>query len=83
MSRLTLFHHLERVEAMRCYWELKHVQLEQVGLLFNVKVHSNMTYFLCTTVQKIVTSMQDAVGMLWIYLLYFLVPPNRGGCITM
>uniref|UniRef100_A0A8C1QGV6 Myosin light chain kinase family, member 4b n=1 Tax=Cyprinus carpio TaxID=7962 RepID=A0A8C1QGV6_CYPCA len=28
MGRLGFFGHLERVERMRCYWELKHVQLQ-------------------------------------------------------
>ncbi|XP_065113049.1 myosin light chain kinase family member 4 isoform X2 [Paramisgurnus dabryanus] len=33
MNRLTLFHHYERVEAMRCYWELKPVQRQTIEQL--------------------------------------------------
>jgi len=28
VGQLAVFGHLERVERMRCYWELKHVQLK-------------------------------------------------------
>ncbi|KAF5908462.1 myosin light chain kinase family member 4-like isoform X3 [Clarias magur] len=32
-GRTDFFHHLERVEMLRCYWELKHVQREGLGQL--------------------------------------------------
>ena len=28
LGRLALYCHLEKVETMRCFWELKHVELE-------------------------------------------------------
>ncbi|KAK3516527.1 hypothetical protein QTP70_021747, partial [Hemibagrus guttatus] len=31
IGRMDYFRHLERVETLRCYWELKHVQLEGLG----------------------------------------------------
>ncbi|KAL7875596.1 hypothetical protein AOLI_G00105590 [Acnodon oligacanthus] len=35
LGRLAFFRHLERVETMRCFWELKHIELtgdfEEVG----------------------------------------------------
>lgn len=27
-GKLAFFHYLERVETMRCFWELKHIELE-------------------------------------------------------
>ncbi|KAM9435353.1 uncharacterized protein mylk4b isoform 1-T1 [Clarias gariepinus] len=32
-GRTDFFHHLERVEMLRCYWELKHVQRDGLGQL--------------------------------------------------
>ena len=31
LGRLALYRHLEKVETMRCFWELKHVELEGGG----------------------------------------------------
>jgi len=31
VGRLALYRHLEVVETMRCFWELKHVELEGAG----------------------------------------------------
>lgn len=28
LGKLAFFHYLERVETMRCFWELKHIELE-------------------------------------------------------
>lgn len=28
LGRLAFYRHLEKVETMRCFWELKHVELE-------------------------------------------------------
>ncbi|ROI33825.1 hypothetical protein DPX16_20339 [Anabarilius grahami] len=36
VGRLEFFGHLERVERMRCYWELKHVQLKTLEQRFQV-----------------------------------------------
>ncbi|XP_060721091.1 myosin light chain kinase family member 4 [Tachysurus vachellii] len=33
IGRMDFFRHLERVETLRCYWELKHIQLEGLGQL--------------------------------------------------
>ncbi|KAG5286719.1 hypothetical protein AALO_G00018020 [Alosa alosa] len=30
-GKLTFFHYLERVGTMRCFWELKHIELEGLG----------------------------------------------------
>lgn len=49
MGRLGFFGHLERVERMRCYWELKHVQLqtlEQVTLQKNARHWHTCSYTL-------------------------------------
>lgn len=31
IGRMDVFRHLEKVETLRCYWELKHVQLKGLG----------------------------------------------------
>ena len=28
VGKLAFFHYLERVETMRCFWEMKHIELE-------------------------------------------------------
>lgn len=38
IAKLAFFYYPERVETMRCFWELKHIQLEggfeEVGIIY-------------------------------------------------
>lgn len=47
IGRMDVFRHPEKVETLRCYWELKHVQLKgqgQVGLTQLISNTLSYTY---------------------------------------